>query len=152
MLDECLQIGVDEWTGSNILAHSDIPAFIVTLTKRSNGKELPPGWVPETTFWIVELDKVVGEIQIRHSLNARYEQYGGNVGYFVHPVYRCRGIATFALREGLKILRQEGVPEPLVTCRDDNVGSIRVIERCGGIRIEDSTADGPRRRRYRFCL
>ena len=154
MRDECLRVGIDEWTGSNILAHHDIPAFIETLVKRGQGKELPENWVPETTYWVVESGMVVGEIQLLapELSGTRYEQYGGNIGYFVHPAYRRMGIATFALREGLKILTKLGTIQPLLTCRDDNVGSIRVIENCGGIRIEDSAMEGPLRRRYRFHL
>jgi predicted acetyltransferase len=152
MRDECLLVGIDEWTGSNILAHHDIPAFVETLIKRSEGEGLPEGWVLEATYWIVDAGRVVGELQVRPTLNDRYEQFGGNVGYFVHPAYRRRGIATFALRESLKILAKLGVSEPLITCRDDNVASIRVIENCGGVRIADSTMEGPRRRRYRLHL
>lgn len=153
MRDASLEVGEDHWTDSNAIAHSDIPAFIATLIKRANGEELPHGgWVPEASFWIVDVNDVVGDVQIRPTLNERYQQFGGNIGYFVHPHHRGKGIATFALREGLRILQSLGVREPLVTCSDDNAASIRVIERCGGIRIGDSKLTGPRRRRYKFCL
>jgi predicted acetyltransferase len=36
----------------------------------------------------------------------------------------------------------------LVTCRDDNEPSARVIEKCGGLRIGDSPILEPKRRRY----
>jgi predicted acetyltransferase len=75
--------------------------------------------------------------------HAQLEAFGGHVGYDVHPAHRNKGIATFALREALKFLGSKGVAEALITCAHDNAASIRVVEKCGGRRIEDTT-----RRRY----
>ena len=150
MREACRRVGEDHWTERKALAHADVPAFIATLVRRGEGKDIPHGWVPETTFWIVDGDRVVGEIEIRHPLNDYLQQIGGNIGYLVHPGYRNLGVATFALREGRKILGSMGVREPLATCRDDNAPSIRVLEKCGGIRAENSNRPGPLRRRYTF--
>lgn len=148
MRDAVLRCGEDAWTGRTALARTDVPAFIALLDRRALGQDIPDGWVPETTFWIVDSERVVGELEIRHPLNEWLQQVGGNVGYLTHPDHRNRGIATFALTEGVKILAGLGVRGVLVTCRDDNAPSIRVIEKCGGVRAEDSTASGPLRRRY----
>ncbi|MGA8532714.1 MAG: GNAT family N-acetyltransferase [Candidatus Tumulicola sp.] len=149
--DACLHIGEDEWRGRLVLAHTDVAAYIETLLRRNSGQEIAEDWVPwvpETTLWIVESNEVVGDVQLRHPLNEWLLQIGGNIGYGTHPGHRNQGIATFALREGLKLLAGMGVSEALATCRDDNVASIRVIENCGGVRIADSTAKGPKRLRY----
>jgi predicted acetyltransferase len=47
------------------------------------------------------------------------------------------------------IARAEGVEEVLITCEEDNVGSIAVIERLGGV-MEDVRIDpeGIPKRRY----
>ena len=148
MRDAVLRDGENVWTGRTALAHSDVPAFISTLNRRALGQDIPEGWVPESTFWIVEGGQVVGELELRHRLNERLREVGGNIGYLTHPDHRNKGVAAFALRAGLKMLREMGVKEALVTCRDDNAASIRVIEKCGGVRIEDSKTSGPARRRY----
>jgi aminoglycoside 6'-N-acetyltransferase len=88
-------------------------------------------------------DIVVAHCDIRHPLTPKLERFGGNIGYHVHPSYRNRGIATFALREALGILAGKGEAFALLTCAHDNVASIRTIEKCGGRRIADSM-----RRRY----
>jgi ribosomal-protein-alanine N-acetyltransferase len=149
MRDACLKTGDGDWTSPRgALALTDVPAFIAILNRRARGEEIPEGWVPETTFWVVENDDVVGDVDLRHPLNEWLMQVGGNIGYLTHPAHRNKGVASFALRSGLNILSQWGIKEALATCRDDNFASIRVLEKAGGIRIEDAQYNGPKRRRY----
>jgi predicted acetyltransferase len=148
MRDAFLARGENEWTGRHALAHTDIPAWIAALNRRSRGEEISPDWVPETHYWVVTGGEVVGDLELRHPLDDWLTQVGGNIGYGTHPNHRGRGIAAFALREGLRILRTWGLEHALATCRDDNVGSIKVIERAGGVRIQDARYAGPKRRRY----
>ncbi len=90
-----------------------------------------------------------GELEIRHHLLARLRVMGGHIGYHTHPLHRGKGVATYALREGLKILAHMGVRAALITCADSNAASARVIEKCGGIRVQDAAVAGfERRRRY----
>ncbi|HEY1977377.1 MAG TPA: GNAT family N-acetyltransferase [Candidatus Baltobacteraceae bacterium] len=141
MRDAFLAVGEDEWTGRHALAHSDVPAWIAALRRRARGEEIPDEWipwVPEADYWAVLDGEVVGDLGLRHPLNQWLEQLGGNIGYSTHPQHRGRGIATFLLREGLKILGRKGLTEAIVTCRDDNVASISAIEKCGGIRLTDT--------------
>jgi predicted acetyltransferase len=152
MRDAVLRAGEDAWTGQTALARADVPAFIALLNRRARGQDIPNGWVPEATFWVIESGQVVGELELRHPLNEWLQQVGGNIGYLTHPEHRNQGVATFALREGLRILAGMGVHQALDTCRNDNVASVRVIEKCGGVRIEDSKAIGPARRRYLLSL
>ncbi len=153
MRDACLTNGENAWTGRTALALTGVPEFIALLNRRAAGADIPAGWVPETTFWVVRSNtEVVGELELRHPLNDWLRQVGGNIGYMTHPARRSQGIATFALRAGLQTLKQWGLSQALITCRDDNVASIRVIEKCGGIRMEDATIAGSTRRRYLITL
>jgi predicted acetyltransferase len=122
---------------------TDPAGYLETLRSWSDGKNLPPDWCPADCYLIFANDVVVGQLDIRHPLTEHLTQYGGNIGYNVHPGYRNRGIATWALRTALKMVVTKGVTEALRTCGHDNVASIRVIEKCGGRRIADGT-----RRRY----
>jgi predicted acetyltransferase len=116
------------------------------------GENVPERWVPNTTYWVVENAEVVGEFNIRHMLTPYLQEVGGHIGYGTHPLHRRKGVATYALQQALKRAAGMGIGEALVTCRDDNAGSIRVIEKCGGMRLSDSTTHGVLRRRYVFRL
>ena len=144
MREAFVAIGEDQWTGQDqLIAHRDPAAYAEALCDWSEGRNLPPHRTASNAYWIVIGDVVVGQCGIRHPLTPKLKAFGGHVGYDVHPAYRNQGIATFALGEALKILAGKGVDEALVTCAHDNVASIRVIEKCGGRCIEDTS-----RRRY----
>jgi predicted acetyltransferase len=144
MRDAFMAAGEDYWTTQDQeLAHHDPLAYAEALRGWSEGRNLPPHRTPFDAFWIVRDDVVVGQCGIRHPLTPTLEAFGGNVGYEVHPAYRKQGIATFALGEALGLLATKGVTDALITYAHDNAASIRVIERCGGRRIADTT-----RRRY----
>ena len=143
MRDAFMAAGEDDWTGKQAIAHRNVDEYITMVLNWSQGEDLPKNWGPADEYWILKDDVVVGDCGIRHPLTPQLEQWGGHIGYAVHPAYRNQGIATFAMREGLRLLADKGVAEALVTCAHDNVASIHVIEKFGGMRIEDS-----RRRRY----
>jgi predicted acetyltransferase len=111
---------------------------------------LPDRWVPNT-FLVAEVaGTLVGRTSIRHELNEFLAREGGHIGYAVLAAHRRRGYATEILRQSLVIARSVGVDRVLITCDDDNVGSIKVIESCGGrledvIAVSDKGAPGVRR-------
>ena len=97
----------------------------------------PPGRVPCTYFWITDGEgedlAVVGFLALRHELNEWLLNEGGHIGYGVRPTRRREGPASRALALSLRAAADLGIPRALVTCDEDNDGSRRTIERCGGI-------------------
>jgi len=125
-------------------------AYLKILEDQRAGTGLPPGWVPATFLVADVAGEIVGRSSIRHALNDVLAREGGHVGYGVLPGHRRRGYATAILRQSLVVARASGVDRVLVTCDDDNVGSIAVIEACGG-RLDSTVqaaAGGSPVRRY----
>ena len=93
-------------------------------------------YVPCTTLWWVDGEDYLGRLAIRHRLNDFLLEVGGHIGYDVRPSARRRGHATAMLRAALPWAKDLGIDPALVTCDEDNAGSIRVIEAAGG-QLED---------------
>jgi predicted acetyltransferase len=116
--------------------------YLEVLTERERGENLPPNHVPSTFLFAFAGPTIVGRVSVRHYLNAFLEQVGGHIGYVVVPEHRRRGYATAILRQSLQIAREQlGLTRVLVTCDGDNIGSIRTIEKNGG--VFESSVSGP---------
>lgn len=124
--------------------------YLEVLCAYRRGERLPPGHVPTTFLFAFVGPSIVGRVSIRHALNDVLEQVGGHIGYVVVPAFRRRGYATTMLRMALKIAHEElGIGRVLVTCDDDNIGSIKTIEKNGGVLENIVMIDGsstPKRR------
>jgi predicted acetyltransferase len=124
--------------------------YLEVLAEQARGENLPPNYVPSSFLFAFASTRIVGRVAIRHSLNAFLERVGGHIGYVVVPEFRRQGYATAILRRSLQIARDElNIDRILVTCDDNNVGSIRTIEKNGGILenvVSGPDLDVPKRR------
>jgi predicted acetyltransferase len=77
--------------------------------------------------------KIVGLIDIRHTLNQFLREYGGNIGYSVRPSERNKGYATEILKQGLEYCKTIHLKKVMLACNKDNKASSRTIEKCGGV-------------------
>lgn len=108
--------------------------YLAFLDVQERGLNLPAGFVPATFLFGFVGERIVGRLSIRHQLTDGLLRVGGHIGYVVVPEFRRRGYATEMLRQGIGIARARlGLARVLVTCDEDNVGSIRAIERNGGV-------------------
>lgn len=88
----------------------------------------------------MEGDDVLGGIALRSESSDKVPQLG-HVGYGVRPSARGRGVATWAMGAILVHARSAGLGRLLLVCLDDNVNSIRIIERYAGV-LEGVVAEG----------
>ncbi len=96
-----------------------------------------------TFRWIVEGDRVLGGIALRHEYDD-YVRWAGHLGFGIRPSARRRGLATWAIG---RMLDEAGMDRVLVVCATDNLASARTIERAGGVFEEiGDTLHGPVRR------
>ncbi len=121
---------------------------VAKLRAYSRGEQVPQGFVPNTTFWLVdERRQILGAANLRHRLTRRLLHCGGHIGYGIRPSARGNGHATWLLEQMLRKAAGRGLRRVLLTCLAKNEASRRVIERCGGrFRNEVDTPEGPTRR------
>ena len=110
----------------------DFPALVTRLNNCSLGIDLPGGWVPHTTFWLVENGEIVGVSSLRHHMTDRLKRLGGHIGFGVRPSAQGRGVAKELLRRTLIQAGHLGISEVFVICLKDNIASSRVIQANGG--------------------
>ncbi len=117
--------------------------YLDVLAEQERGINLPsPRHVPSTFLFGFAETRIVGRASIRHALNPFLERQGGHIGYAVVPEFRRQGYATMILRLALQIARDKcGLDRCLLTCDADNIGSIKTIERNGG--LLEGVVDGP---------
>ena len=124
--------------------------YLEVLAEQARGEHLAANHVPATFLFAFAGTTIVGRVSIRHSLTSYLERVGGHIGYVVVPEHRRQGYATAILRQSLQIAREKlGLKRVLVTCDDDNVGSIKTIEKNGGVLesiVAGTDADTPKRR------
>jgi predicted acetyltransferase/uncharacterized protein YndB with AHSA1/START domain len=124
--------------------------YLRILEEQAQGIGVSPSYVPSTVLFAFEGERIVGRVAIRHRLTPYLEKVAGHVGYVVVPEFRGRGHAGAMLRLTLRIARDElGISRVLITCDEDNVASIRTVEKCGGVFLEtvsEPSLEKPRRR------
>ena len=113
------------------LSAETLPEYTAGLADRAS--TVLPGRVPESVFWGVVDGEYVGRVSLRHFLNPHLEQWGGHIGYEVHPTSRGRGYGHALLTGVLPHTRALGLKRTLLHCDDTNLASARIIERAGGV-------------------
>ena len=129
----------------------DFASFLRGLEDAS-GRNVKPGLVPETTYWLVETDSFIGRVSIRHRLNEKLMRVGGHIGYEIRPSSRRRGYGTLALRLGLEKARELGMARVLVTCDRTNVPSRKIIEANGGVMENEVMGEDGKPPKQRFWI
>ena len=89
----------------------------------------------------------------RNELNDWLKNYGGHIGYEVKKSARKKGIATSALALALRYCRDDlRLNEVMLTCDDQNIASIKTIEKNGGKLRERKNQDERLSRYYTIKL
>ncbi len=122
-------------------------AWVARLAASSDPAEAAAaGLMPCTYRWIVEGDRVLGGIALRHETNTFVLRHG-HIGYGIRPSSRRRGLATWALGRMLDEARRLSLERVLIVCEADNIASAKTIERQNGVLedVEEPTLAGVRR-------
>ncbi|HNZ99596.1 GNAT family N-acetyltransferase [Ruminococcus sp.] len=115
------------------ISRQDFGTALDTIIAQSRGECLPEGYVPQTVYYLLDDDTIVGTFHFRHYLTEALAGGSGHIGYYIAPEYRGRGCGT----QGLKLLLDEirgAVAEEEIYLRvnRDNPASLRVMLSNGG--------------------
>ena len=148
MVNEINEYDAD-FEGLNIIRSiEDYNLFLKKLEKWKHQEQINPNCSPQTTFGVFDDEKLVGGFVLRHTLKGTLIDHGGNIGYLVRPSKRKMGYGKILLSLALEKARDMGLKKVLVTCRNDNIGSAKVIEANGG-KYENDYYDKSLEKTYR---
>ena len=105
------------------------------LNKINNEREeiLEKDRVPASFYFMMEENRIIGCISIRHNLNTDFlRRFGGHIGYNIRPSERGKGYGTKMLYLALFKCEELGLSDVMITCKKDNIASAKVIENNGG--------------------
>ena len=133
--------------GSELLDQTDsYDDWLSSVTNNASPETADPNWVVTDIFFAVDEDnRLVGIIDLRHTLNDYLKDFG-NCGYSVRPSERRKGYATEMLRQLKDVARECGMDELHLSAERDNEPSIKTITANGGtyersFEFEDKLAD-----------
>ena len=110
------------------------------------GINLSPGHVPQTTFFLLDDDTLVGFFKVRHFCNDVTRHNGaGHIGYAIKEEHRGKGYATkglaLAIKELIKMPDYDPKDDIIMGFHKDNIASRKVQEANGAIIIEETDVD-----------
>ncbi|RUO20780.1 GNAT family N-acetyltransferase [Aliidiomarina haloalkalitolerans] len=120
---------------------TDFAKLLLRIDNFRLGQSLPAGYVPSTTFWLVEGSEIVGVSNLRHSLNDQIRHAGGHIGLGIRPSKRGQGLGITLLRLTLEQAYTLGITDVHVHCYKRNEPSARMILACGG-RLDSEVVAG----------
>lgn len=139
-------------------AAADWPAYVRQCDEEAHGIVRLPARVAQTVLLLARETPaeplLLGVAKLRHTLNPTLEDMGGHIGYSIRPSERGKGYGALILANTLEHARALGLSRVLLTCDPDNIPSVRVILRNGGVLTSEgfSPTYGRRISRYWIAL
>jgi len=124
--------------------------WLSALKDNEKIETLRPGRVLATTYFAQRIDdgRIVGIIDIRHTLDEYLLQFGGHIGYSIRQSERRKGYAKEMLGLALQKCKDLQLDRVLITCDKDNLASARTIQSQGGVLENEVMNDGKMMQRY----
>ena len=127
--------GIDRFEGIRPLEkldEMDFDQWINYLEENKYEEKLPEDYSPHTFYLVVVDEKIIGGIDIRRKCVPALSTHGGFIGYSIRPSMRGMGYANEMLKLGLLKFKDTNFDKILITCKDFNIASKKVIENNGG--------------------
>ena len=128
------------------IAENKIDECFKQMDDNSKGKNLPDGYVPGTTFWLIDDKKFVGTFVIRHRLTQKLKEWGGHIAANIAPKYRGKYSSFIGVKLCLEKAKELGLKRVLMTCDERNAASYRgitgLMKLYGGEKLPDTFVNG----------
>ncbi|NYB74330.1 GNAT family N-acetyltransferase [Sedimentibacter hydroxybenzoicus DSM 7310] len=139
--------------GSELLDKTEsYEEWLASVARNANPLTVSPEWVLTDTFFAIDSEnKIVGIIDLRHTLNEFLINFG-NCGYSVRPSERKKGYATGMLKQLLIVAKEAGLKQLHLSVERDNLPSVKTIINNGGIYERSFDYEGIQADIYKITL
>jgi len=126
------------------------------LENQTKGINLPNGFVPSETYWIVNNQEYIGSINFRPKLSENLKIYGGHAGLVIRNSKQNGIYGKVAVNFILRKAREYKIEPVLITCEEENKASWRLMSFFKPTKVEKDRINlyGKERdiRRYYFSV
>jgi len=113
----------------------DVDTYSLWLQSKEDmakGINLPEGFIPCTTYWVMLDKEIIGVANIKHYLNDFLMKKGGHIGLAIGKEHRGKGIGLLTTKLLIQKARDEfDIQDILFTNEPDNIVSRNVCEKLG---------------------
>lgn len=128
--------GIDTFEGIRDFEKFDNMSFIEWMDDLEINKDenkLPKDYSTHTLYLAInDENKIVGAIGLRWKQVPVLMSFGGLIGYSIRPTERGNGYASEMLKLAIEKFKYTDINNILITCKDFNIASKKVIEKNGG--------------------
>lgn len=98
------------------------------------GRNLPEGWIPNTTYFLYDNGIPVGIARVRHGTNEYLQKVlgAGEIGYGISKNYRGKGYGNVLFKEILKKCKEFGYDKITLFPHKNNEATIKIMLKNGG--------------------
>ena len=136
--NESIDNDVTEWMP---LQKDELDTWKDSALKRyemlETGEGLPEGIPKMVTYWCIENDKFIGEIQIRPYITEEQAKAMGHIGYAVRYSMWGKGYGNKILASAIEKLKELDVQTIYIACHTDNIGSNKLAVKNGFKYVEN---------------
>ncbi len=128
--------------------YSDFGKLLEKIDNFAKGVNIPPGYVPSSTLWLVDSGELIGVINLRHYLSPEIEHCGGHIGLGLRPSFRGKGLGRYLMKLSIEKLNQMGVNSVHIHCYKENRASAKAITSNSGVLVSELTLENQVVQRY----
>lgn len=131
-------------TGRGYSDYEDFYDWYKDIEKLDQEEHLKKGQVGCSTYLVLtkEDDKLIGLLDIRHSLAYEHGNVYGHIGVDIRPKQRNKGYYKEILKIALELAKQYNIENVVISCEYSNIASKKGIEQVFGKEYQTVPIEG----------
>ena len=122
------------------LKEMDYKTWLENTIRLNIGSPLNDGEIPTSSFFVYDGPRLIGYLTIKRK-NLNLDKVG-QVYLNVRPNDRKKGYGDYILKAAIRKCKEIGIIKIIVSCPQESIGGIKLIENNGGVLQEEKELNG----------